>query len=111
MTSRLPQVCKLWFEVSKGMFHVEHLATNILMAVSYYCGCQIARRLGWAASACHKTEGAPPHPGASKFSLQYDGRPAGRFGVWVGMRNLGSLSGKGGEVCEELRKRMIDVCC
>ena len=22
-----------------------------------------------------------------------------------------SLSGKGGEVCEELRKRMIDVCC
>ena len=24
---------------------------------------------------------------------------------------LGSLSGKGGEVCEELRKRMIDVCC
>ena len=27
------------------------------------------------------------------------------------MRNIGSLSGKGGEVCEELRKRMIDVCC
>ena len=24
--------------------------------------------------------------------------------------NIGSLSGKG-EVCEELRKRMIDVCC
>ena len=32
-------------------------------------------------------------------------------GVRVGTRNLGSLSGKGGEVCEELRKRMIDVCC
>ena len=26
------------------------------------------------------------------------------------MWNVGSLSGKG-EVCEELRKRMIDVCC
>ena len=24
---------------------------------------------------------------------------------------LGSVSEKGGEVCEELRKRMIDVCC
>ena len=24
---------------------------------------------------------------------------------------LGSLSGNGGEVSEELRKRMIDVCC
>ena len=27
------------------------------------------------------------------------------------MSNLGSLSGKGGEVCEELRKRMTNVCC
>ena len=25
--------------------------------------------------------------------------------------NIGSLSGKGGEVCVELRERMIDVCC
>ena len=29
----------------------------------------------------------------------------------VEMWNLGSLSGKGREVCEELRKRMIDMCC
>ena len=29
----------------------------------------------------------------------------------VGMWNLCSLSGKGGEVCEELRKRMICVVC
>ena len=28
------------------------------------------------------------------------------FGMW----NIGSLSGKGGEVCEQLRKRMIGVC-
>ena len=27
------------------------------------------------------------------------------------MLNLGSLSGMGGEICEELRKRMFDVCC
>ena len=27
------------------------------------------------------------------------------------MWNLYILSGKGGDVCEELRKRMIDVCC
>ena len=30
-----------------------------------------------------------------------------RVGTW----NLGSQSGKGGEGVEELRKRMIDVCC
>ena len=33
------------------------------------------------------------------------------FGVWVGAWNLGSLSGRGREVCEELRNRMIDLCC
>ena len=30
-----------------------------------------------------------------------------RVGTW----NLASLSGKVGEVCDELIKRMIDVCC
>ena len=25
--------------------------------------------------------------------------------------NTGSLGGKGGEVCDEIRKRMFDVCC
>ena len=63
------------------------------MAVNY-CGHQLARRLGWAAPAYHKKEGAIPHPGACKFSLQYDGRPDGRFGVRVWTQNLGSLSGK-----------------
>ena len=29
----------------------------------------------------------------------------------VGTWSLGSVSGKGGEVCEEVRKRMVDVCC
>ena len=69
------------------------------MAVNY-CGRQLARRLGWAAPAYHKKEGATPHPGACKFSMQYDGRPDGRLGVRDGMWNLGSLSGKRGVVCE-----------
>ena len=38
--------------------------------------------------------------------MQYDGS----FWVWVETWNLGSLSGKE-EACEELQKRMIDVCC
>ena len=29
--------------------------------------------------------------------------------MWVGKWNLGSVSEKGGEVCEELRKRKTDV--
>ena len=61
-------------------------------------------------SAYHDEEGATPHPGACKHSLQYDGGPDWRFWVRVGTWNLGSLSGKGGDVCEELRKRMIDMC-
>ena len=32
------------------------------------------------------------------------------FVVWVGMWNLGRLS-EIGEVCKELRKWMIEVCC
>ena len=30
-----------------------------------------------------------------------------RVGTW----NIGSMSGRGTEVCEELRKRRMDVCC
>ena len=63
------------------------------------------------ASAYHKKEGVTPHRGVWKHRLQYDGRTDWSHGVWVGMWKLGSLSGKGGVVCEELRKRMIDVCC
>ena len=51
------------------------------------------------------------NPGARRHSLQYDRRPDGHFGVWVGKWNIGSLSGNGVDVCEELRKRMINVCC
>ena len=33
------------------------------------------------------------------------------LGVRVGTWNVGSMSGRDTEVCEELRKRRIDVCC
>ena len=45
-----------------------------------------------------KKEGATTNPGAC---LQHDERTYGRIGVLVGMWNIGSLNGKGGEVCEE----------
>ena len=35
-----------------------------------------------------------------------------KVGTWnVGTWNVGSISGRGTEVCEELRKRRMDVCC
>ena len=80
------------------------------MAVNYY-GHQVARRLGWVAPAYHKNEGATLHAGACKHSLQHDGRPNGRLGVRVGLCNLGNLSRKGWKMRDELRKRMIDLCC
>ena len=64
------------------------------MAVNY-CGRQLARRLAWAAPAYHENEGTTPHPGACKFSLQYDLRPDGRLGLLDWTWNLGSLSGNG----------------
>ena len=70
------------------------------MAVNY-CESQLAQRLEWAAPVYHKKDGATLHPRACKHSLQYDRRPDGRFGVWVGTCDLGILSGKE-EVCEEL---------
>ena len=60
-----------------------------------YCERQLARRFGWAAPAYHENDGATPHPGACKFSLQYDRRHDERFGVRVGMWYLGNLRGKG----------------
>ena len=63
------------------------------------------------APAYHKIEGVSLHSEVCAHSLQYDGKCDGRFVVRVWMCNLGCLSGKGGEVCEELGKRMIDVCC
>ena len=74
-------------------------------------GHQPARRLGWAAPAYLKKEGVNPHPGPHKHSLINDGRPDARFGVRLGTLNVGTMSGRSTEVCEELRKRRMDVCC
>ena len=72
-------------------------------------GHQPAQRPGWAALAYHKQEGAILDPGLCKHCLQNNGKPDERFGVRVGTWNIGS--GSGTEVCEELRKRRMDVCC
>ena len=45
------------------------------------------------------------------FCLQNDGKPDERLGVRVGTWNVGNMNGRGTEVCEELRKRRMDVCC
>ena len=58
--------------------------------------------------AYHIKEGTIPHPAVCKHRMQYDWRPEWSFEVRVWMWNIGSLSGKGGEGCEELRKRMAD---
>ena len=64
----------------------------------------------WAALTYHKQEGAAPDPGPRKHCLQDDGKPDERFGVRMGTWNIGSMSGRGTEVCEELRKTRMDVC-
>ena len=60
--------------------------------------------------AYHKKKGETPDPGPHKHCLQ-NGKPDERLGVRVGTWNVGSISGRGTEVCEELRKRMMDVRC
>ena len=74
-------------------------------------GHQPVQRLRWAALAYHKQEGATPDPGPCKHCLRNDGTPDERFGVRVGTWNIGSMSGRDTEVCEELRKWRMDVCC
>ena len=46
----------------------------------------------------------------SKNCLQNDGKPDNWLGVRVGTWNVGSMRGRGTEVCKELRKRRMDVC-
>ena len=64
----------------------------------------------WGTPAYLVMESATPLPVAHKHSLQYDKRPDWHCGVRVWKWNIDSLSGKG-EVCEEVRKRMIGVLC
>ena len=98
--SGLLQVCVLWFWVCNCMLPVGHLAPNILMTVNYFWR-QLAQSLGWAALAYHKKEGVSRHPGTCKFSLQHDGRPDWCLGERVGIWNVGTLNGEGGQVSEK----------
>ena len=74
-------------------------------------GHQPAQRLGWAALAYHKQKGAAPDPRPRKHCFQNDGKPGERLWVRVGTWNLWSMSGRGTEVCEEMRKKRMDVFC
>ena len=64
--------------------------------------------LGWVAHVYLKKEGIIHHLVVRNLSLQYDVRSDWQFGERVGTWNIGSLSRKGGEVCEELREWLID---
>ena len=107
-TSGQSLVCKLWIGVSKGMLPVRHLAPKIHMAVNY-CGSQLDRRLGWAAPASDKKEGAILV--RTNIAISMAGGMMNAVGCGLRQRNSGSLSGKGREVSEELRKRMNDASC
>ena len=52
-----------------------------------------------------------PHPRMCWHNMPYDWRPGWCSGVQLGAWNIGSLNGKRLDVCEVLRKRMVDVCC
>ena len=64
-------------------------------------GHQPSQRLGWASVAQHNQEGATPDPGPHKHCLQNDGQPEEQFGVRVETWNIGRVSGRGTEVCED----------
>ena len=75
-------------------------------------GHQPDRRLGWAASAYHKQKDATPCPEPRRFILPNDEpRPDLRFGARFSTWNVGTMNKRGEEVCEELRRRRVDVCC
>ena len=43
-------------------------------------------------------------------ALQNHGEPDEQLGVRVGTWNVGSMCGRGAEVCEEMRKTRMDMC-
>ena len=97
------------------MLPIEATRSNkILMMTTRKHGHYVAaQRLGWAALAYHKQKGAAPDPGLHKdmYGLHNDGKPDERLGVKVGTWSVGSISGRGTKICEEMRKRRVDVCC
>ena len=81
-----------------------------MMAAKRHGHLQPAQRLGWAALAYHKQKCATPNPGLCKHCLQNDEKPDERLGVRVGTWNVGSMNGRGTEVCKELRIKEEDGC-
>ena len=96
----------------EGMLPVETMLSNkTLMMTAGKHEHQPAQRLGWATLAYHKQKGATPDLGPCKHCLQNGWKLDERLRVRVGTWNVGSMSGRDTEVCEELRKRWVDVCC
>ena len=54
---------------------------------------------------------SPRQPLDGQGVLRISGFPSDCRGLRFGTLNVGSLSGRKTEVCEELRKRRVDVCC
>ena len=69
-----------------------------------------AQRLEWAALVYNKQKVAAPDSGPPKHSLQNDGKPDEQLGMRMRTWNVGSVSRRGTEVCEELRKRRKERC-
>ena len=65
--------------------------------------------VGVGAPAYHRKEGATLHPGACKHGLQYVGL-MGAMGCGLECGIYIVSVERGGEVSEELRKRMINMC-
>ena len=109
---RLGPLPNQWIGARKGIRPIISCSKKPSMMATTKYGHQPAQRLGWAAPAYHKKDGANNHSGPRRHYLHYDGlKPDTRFGVRVGSLNVGSMRGKGVEICEELRKRRVDVCC
>ena len=66
---------------------------------------QPAQRLGGShLPTTNRKLGATSDPGQRNHCLQNDGKPDEPLGVRVGTWNVGSISGRGTEVCEKLQE-------
>ena len=101
MTLGLPQVCKLWFGVRNGILPVKHITPKILKAVNY-CGRQLSRRLGWAAPANHKKEGAARNLQCVGIACCMIGDLMGALGCGLGRGIL--------VVCVEGQEKFVKKC-
>ena len=94
-------VCNLRLGVSKGMLPVQNQLHQNLMNVT-------TERMAPSTRQPLNGQGVLRITGSS-FSANM--KPDKRIGVRFGSWNVGSFRGRGTEVCEELRRRKVDVCC